>query len=253
MKTPRSAKFSIFISRGAGRVRSFRISVRILFFSSLFLGCFLIVSVIIVNKYIDELFSKEDQSLQLRLLRTQLDHSKRALYRSRQRLALLEDHLRDLDKDAEIEAGVAEDPLLAAGDAGIEPEDKEAKGDQDASQEIWIAIEAPSIYKAGGRLKAAFRLKNEREHKGSVSGYVYMIAMDEHSDPPQLQPYPKVALRNGIPVDYKRGQPFSIKRFKTIRGEYSLNSKTEGPSTIKVLVYDTSGKLILDREFRVSP
>lgn len=234
-------------------MRSFRISVRILFFSSLFLGCFLIVSVIIVNKYIDELFSKQDQSLKLRLMRTQLDRSKRELYRSRQRLALLEDYLRDLDKDAGKDAGTPEDSPLEVGEAGIEPEEKKAKVDQDASQKPRVDIEAPSIYKAGGRLKVAFRLKNEGENQGPLRGYVYMIAMDERSDPPHLQPYPKVELRNGIPVDYKRGQAFSIKRFKTIRGEYSLKAKTEGPSAIRVLVYDTSGKLIMDRGFGVSP
>ena len=100
-------------------------------------------------------------------------------------------------------------------------------------------------------MTVVFNLVNVHEDKKSVNGYVHMIAMNKESDPPQLWTYPKVALRNGIPIDYRRGQLFLIKRFKTIRGEYFFSSSKEFPSSMKVLVYDQSGKVILQKEFEV--
>ena len=100
-------------------------------------------------------------------------------------------------------------------------------------------------------LKVNFKLVNIHQDESPVSGYVHIIAINKDADPPQLWTYPKVALRDGFPVDYKRGQLFFIKRFKTIRGEYSLDSEAECLSSVKVVVYDHPGTLIFQKEFEV--
>jgi hypothetical protein len=79
-----------------------------------------------------------------------------------------------------------------------------------------------------------------------------MIAANRRIQPPQFWAYPKVALREGIPVDYKRGEFFKIKRFRMIRGVYFMDGETDLPSSVTVMIYDTAGALILEKEFEVT-
>jgi len=42
-----------------------------------------------------------------------------------------------------------------------------------------------------------------------------------------------------------------VRNYRIIRGKYFLDSETETPSFLKILVYDESGKLILKKEFPI--
>jgi len=42
-----------------------------------------------------------------------------------------------------------------------------------------------------------------------------------------------------------------VRNYRIIRGKYFLDSETETPSFLKILVYDESGKLILDKNFEL--
>jgi hypothetical protein len=53
-------------------------------------------------------------------------------------------------------------------------------------------------------------------------------------------------------VNFRRGQLFLIQRFKPVHGRFYLTSTSEPPTALRVLVYDQSGLLILEREFEVS-
>ena len=105
------------------------------------------------------------------------------------------------------------------------------------------------IKKEREKLAISFRLVNMHKDKRPVGGYVHIIAVDKNSDPPLFLPYPGVVLKDGIPVDFKLGQPFFIKRFKTIRGKYLLDTGTESVSAMKVLIYNKSGTLVFQKEY----
>jgi len=51
-----------------------------------------------------------------------------------------------------------------------------------------------------------------------------------------------------MPVNYRKGQIFLIQKFKQIRARLNLGAPSESPSSLKVLVYDQSGEIILGKE-----
>jgi hypothetical protein len=107
------------------------------------------------------------------------------------------------------------------------------------------------IRRDGARMNIRFDLVNIQEGHNRVGGYVHIIARDYSADPPRLWVYPQEDLRDGVPVNYRKGQLFYINRYKPIKGKFHLNSQDRAPSSIFVLVYDQSGKTIFEKEFEV--
>ncbi len=234
-----------------GKVRSFKISSRFLIWTSLFFAFYILASVIIINDYFDKRRANNALIEKLDGLQHEIEGAKRELYSAKQHLTLLESHIYpqeiDLEKEEEPAEGKRENEKMAA----LAAEDGLVERVAKESQETLVNIKDLAIKFDGTKLNVIFNLVNVHEDEKPVKGYVHMIAMNKESDPPQLWTYPKVALRNGIPIDYRRGQLFLIKRFKTIQGEYFFSSSKEFPSSMKVLVYDQSGKVILQKEFEV--
>jgi len=247
----RPSDLTVMIIGKVGKFRSFRISARVFFWASLFFLSYIVASVLVFNEYFDERRTNRFQSELLEQLQNDINNAKRELHRTRQHLAFLEEavHDRELNREKPAEPVPAEvvipEKQRPADDSG--PVEKVEK----ILGESPVKVEDLAVKEDGTTLTVTFRLVNARKDENPVNGYVHMIVMDKASDPPQLWSYPKVAMRDGIPVNYKRGQIFFIKRFKTIRGEYFLDSKTDVPLEVTVLVYDQSGTLILKKGFEV--
>jgi hypothetical protein len=247
-----SPRLTVMIVKSMGKVRSFKISSSILLWSSLFFALYLIASVIIFNKYLDEIRLKKHLSGQLERLAHGVEDTKSALYRSQQDLVLLRDYIHKLQSSKVEDAGPAEAEEVKQGNAPPTVESDSGEKVDKKPQETLVEIKDLSVKKQGTKVTVSFALVNVHWDRMPVSGYVHIIATNKESDPPQLWAFPKVALRNGIPINYRGGQAFKIKRFKTIRGRYFLNTTSEFPSSLKVLVYSQSGNLMLEREFQVN-
>jgi hypothetical protein len=253
MKNPyrEASRLTVMILGGLGKVRDFSISYHVFFGASLFFLCFTIVSVMAINAYFSERRTNRAQFERLKELQREIEMTKRALYRSHQHLAVLEEHIRGSAAASKTSAGVeASDEMTGApNNAANEGQSREAS--EEETRKPQVDIQDMSMEKEGSRLMVSFKVVNTLGDETPVSGYVHIIAVNKKSEPPQLLPYPKVALRDGVPVNYNDGQFFTIKRFKTIQGEYHLNTDDELPSTMKVYVYDSQGALILEEKFDV--
>ncbi|MFO7985534.1 MAG: hypothetical protein R6U38_06685 [Desulfatiglandaceae bacterium] len=75
-----------------------------------------------------------------------------------------------------------------------------------------------------------------------------MIAINTGSTPPEYFTYPTLALKDGLPVNVEDGEYFRIRNYRTIRGQYSLESEAVAPDALKILAYDDSGRLIMKKE-----
>jgi len=238
-----------------GKVRSFKISPRFLAWSFLFFVFYIVVSIFIINDYFEKRWTNDFLTEQLENLQFAIEDTKNQLYKSKKHLVLLESHL--YSKKTEIEEEEVKTPAgseIQEKNTTLQAEDNPSKKVMEDSQRTpsdIVDIEDLEIKKGKNTFTVFFNLVNVNEKNKSVKGYVHIIAVNKKSDPPQLWTYPKVALQNGIPIDYKRGQLFLIKHFKTIRGEYFLDSGADIPSSIRILVYDQSGKMILEKEFEV--
>ena len=250
-KPPRSSELNVMIVRKKGKVRSFKTSSRFLFLTSLFFALYIFTSVLIINDYFDKRWTNNALSEQLELLQHEIKNTKRELYRSRQHLALLRDHIHPVkpvnNKD---EKPPAHERVKTKADH-LSSESKSAEESEKKLREPPVTIKGLAFHKEGEILTVSFRIVKVHQNERSLKGYVHVIADGKKSDHPKFWAFPNVHLQNGMPVDYKQGQRFSIKRFKPIKGEFFLNPETESPSSIEVLIYDNSGKLILQKGFQL--
>ena len=101
ISTRHSSQLTVMVSSGVGKVRSFKISYRILLCSSLFFACYIIISILVFNRYFDELRASRDQSRRIQRIQREIEATKRGLYQSKQRLAFLEDYFLNLKPGGE--------------------------------------------------------------------------------------------------------------------------------------------------------
>ncbi|MBN1278110.1 MAG: hypothetical protein JXA35_11540 [Deltaproteobacteria bacterium] len=255
---PHSSEMTVMIVRGVGKVRSFKLSTRFLFWSLLFFVLYIIASVIIINEYFSEIRKSRIHSGQHQQLKQEFEEKEKELYRTNQHLAFLKDYINKIEsgetanleppeiKREKPEAEIPE-PYPGSGEVDevtVERETVHSEPEKDA-----VDIKDFNFKQEGAELTVDFRLINTGQSKDAVSGYVHIIAVDDKEDSQQFWASPKVLMQEGVPVNYKQGQLFVIKYFKEIRGRYLFETADVSPSFIKVLVYNRSGDLILERVF----
>ena len=97
-----------------------------------------------------------------------------------------------------------------------------------------------------------FKLVNMQPGDSSVGGYLHLLVRGKQSDPPKEWAYPQEKVVNGFPENYASGLLFTIPRFKPIQGRFNLGRSLESPSSVRVLIYDQSGAIILQKDFEVT-
>jgi hypothetical protein len=229
-----------------GKVRSYGISPRLLFWTGLFLLAYLPLSVLAINRYLELRHSHAVQTKAVALLEKELEEHRRALVRSNQHAAFLQDYVRHLEEAGEqaVDASRPDKP------AAKRPES--SAGEKAAKAQETVTIEDLAIQKQGSRMLVSFRLVNMQPGDSSVGGYLHILARGKQSDAPKEWAYPPGKVANGFPENYRSGQVFTIQRFKPIQGRFNLGQSLESPSSVRVLIYDQSGAIILQKDFEVS-
>ena len=249
-KTPERSHFTVMISRGPGKVRSFRISAKLFFGSVLFLAILILGSLLCLYLYVDLLSTGTVQNELVQKVQgsslnvTDKMHSAKepaeqaeASDRPRSDTFTTEKNRNAQPGNPAVEKArnpptdVMDSPLL---ESGI-PEEK-------------VGIEAFTISRDGENLSVQFRVSNKNPSHQRIEGYVFAIAMEEENDQPTLWSYPKTSLQNGTPVDYKQGKPFRIVNYRNFRCSYFLDSPDTRIRSINILVYNVKGDCILDKK-----
>jgi len=251
-KRSSDSSFSVMISRGLGKVRSFNISSRLLFWATVVLVLYMVFSAVAINRYFGELRSNTVQLDLLQQLQNEIEDTKKTLYQARQRLKFLEDYIGNSEgkQEKQVESPGPEIISPVPANPVIQEETLERPDEADPVEPV-VDIKNLTTKRRGDRLSVKFRLIKIRPDRDQIKGYIFMLATNGESEPPQLWTYPKAALKNGEPVNYKHGEFFKVRNYRIVRGKYFLDSKTETPSFLKILVYDESGKLILKKEFSI--
>jgi hypothetical protein len=96
-------------------------------------------------------------------------------------------------------------------------------------------------------LKVHFKIINRSPNSQPVSGHVFVILKDDEVDEDRWLIFPQVTLASGKPSLYKKGQYFSIYRFKTIRFKARDETDPKRFNNASVLVYNTTGDLLLEK------
>ena len=247
---------TFMIMKSVGQVRSFKISPRILFLAALFLFLYILTSILVINEYLEIRQVSTSQSKMINKLDEAALKTNQHFERSRQQVAFLEDYIRNLEE----EKGKSEETTSVSQTEKIEEKVEERytappktpllKEKEEKPEEI-VDIKEMAIKKDGARIVLSLKLVNMNPGEEAVGGYIHIIAAGDKLVPPEGWTYPREKLKEGVPVNFRRGQPFRIQRFKPFKARFKLGPDDELPSVIRVFVYDQSGALMLKKEFRV--
>jgi hypothetical protein len=92
----------------------------------------------------------------------------------------------------------------------------------------------------------SFLLKNNTSKNSPASGHIFLILKSEGLGAEHWLADPQTALPNGIPQNFKDGDPFSITRHKVIEKNISVKHVYDSAS---IFVFSDDGKLVLKENF----
>ena len=93
-----------------------------------------------------------------------------------------------------------------------------------------------------------FILKNKKQDNITISGHIFVILKPDNSDSESWRVYPRGTFKNGRPRNFRRGERFSIARFKTIKGKIRKIPAQSGYDSISILIFSNDGILILEED-----
>ena len=251
-KIPELSSLTVMISRGLGKVRSFSFSSRFLLWASIIFILYIVGSAVGIYLYFGELRNETVQSERVTQLAYQTKETQRALYQARQRLKLLEDTIYKLHGEEKKETGTSKPEVShPAREESVSQEKTRNSPAEEASPEPVVTIQRLTTKRSGERFSVNFRLDRTRPDGRQLRGHLFIIAANAASDPPRFWTRPRVDLKDGVPVDYKRGQAFKVRNYRIIRENLIIDSAAETPSLLSILAYDVTGKLILDKAFAI--
>jgi hypothetical protein len=254
-KSYRERFLTVVVMGGLGRIRSFRVSRRILLGSSLFFGAFILFSIVVINRYLD--LREEHNALlnRMSVLEENLSTNKKALQRSMQLSTFLEEYIFQAE-------GRPEMPSQAGKEAASQGKRAEtlktasskeaAEGAKTKSPADLLQIKDLLIEQEGAKLSVNFKLEVSQPGPNPVGGYIHIIAEDSTSDARQWWAYPEQKLINGLPENFRNGYRFSVYQHRLIHGRVYLGSRPTSPPTIRILIYDQSGTLMKEKRLEVS-
>jgi hypothetical protein len=224
-------RLTVMIFKRSGTVRTIKISTRLLLGASLFLLCYIVATIFLTNAYFSASRSTKMRASDIATLTGELAKTRDALKRSRQHIVLLDEYLKEKK--------------------GQTPEPMSTVDYTESSFPKVVDINDLKVKRNRSMLQVNFKIINTQPQEEPIGGYIFVLASVKDSEKSEIWVYPSAPLKNGKPVDYRRGHRFFIQRFKTVTGNYTLNKTIDAPLILEILVYDSNGGLILKKVVEV--
>jgi uncharacterized coiled-coil protein SlyX len=223
---------TVMIFKEVGKVKRFVISPRVVLLASVFFLLYIVATIYITNKYFDTRRMNRMQADKIAKLSGELIKTAKSLERSKQHIALLDDYINEGKEESQ------------------EPEPPVSYTESPASK--ILDIDEIKVKRDISTINVSFRIVNRLSNgEEPIGGYIFVLASVKYSDPPEVWAYPNTPLKDGLPVDYRKGLRFLIQRFKTIRSQHTLSRSINEPLVLKILVYNRDGILILRKVIEV--
>lgn len=245
-------KTTIIILGGMGRVlRSLNLSPNIIFSILLFFITYMLLSFYISVSFIHLRSQYQSQSKKIKQLEDSTYESKKDLINAEQHAANLKEYIETLE-NTEILSHVTPGHEQAPAAVDIENIKKEEPGD--SGQLKSVDIEDFKVGKSDSGINIDFRLIKIKQEESSIKGYVHIFFMDRNNNLSKAWNDPYMDIKNQVSSNFRSGEPFLIQRFKNCH--YGIkpdpNAGNEMPASVSLLVYDSSGILILKKTFDAS-
>ncbi len=115
-----------------------------------------------------------------------------------------------------------------------------------------VAINNVTLGTRGGELRVVFDVTNQRDPSDPAMGYVTVVARAQRAGKPWIEAWPPMRLSPlGRPLNYRRGTPFSVQRYRRLRASFAKGDKKF--ELIEFLVYSREGELILVHTKNLAP
>jgi len=224
-------RLTIIIFKKVGKVRTFKISSRLILLASLFFLFYIMATIFLTNAYFDIYRINKIQADRIDELSRELIKTTKNLERSKQHIALLDDYIKE--------------------EKAQSPEPMSTVDYTESSFPKLVDIDEIKVKRDGSKININFRIINRQSNEEPIGGYIFVLASVKDSDQSEVWVYPNSSLKDGLPANYKNGQRFLIQRFKSISSKYTLSKSTNKPLILKILVYDRNGTLILKKVVEV--
>ena len=121
--------------------------------------------------------------------------------------------------------------------------------EESASPSKTAAIDIEDFTIDGGNSanKVKFKLVNKIGERYKISGRLAIIAENKGDNEVRYSTYPPMTIKQGVPKDFRKGEWFSIRRFKIVKGGF----EEKGADIVTVLVYSKEGDLLLNKKFPI--
>jgi flagellar basal body-associated protein FliL len=242
-KTINPRELTVMLIRSVGKPHSFKISRRIILWTSLIFLAYMLVSLYALSHFFYLQNRYNTQSEKFEQLKKEHDENLKALNLTKEYATGLEEYIKNIDKPKKEETTTKTVDVIKA--------DSDKKDEVRQRPQRTVEIKDAIIHKEGSGMSVDFTLVNTIPEENAIEGYLHIIAMDAKNDYPQEWSYARDKIKDGFPVDFRLGQSFFIQRFKSYHRQFNVSSNSGLPKTIRVLVYDRSGELILKKEFEV--
>ena len=230
-------RLTIMIFKEVGKVKTFRISPRVLLAAFMFLIFYIVATIFVTNAYLAYFYPfgsigiDKIQAEKIAKLSRESIKITKSLERSEQHIALLEDYIEE-DKEQS-------------------PEPVSTSDYTESSSPVLVGIEELKVKRDRSTIDVTFRIVNKQLNEEPIGGYIFILASIRDSDRSEVWVYPSSPLKDGLPINYRRGQRFFIQRFKSMSSKYTLSRSTDKPLILEILVYDRDGELILKKVVEV--
>jgi hypothetical protein len=267
MKNKKHEPLNIIIMRKTGRMYSVDVSPKMLAVGGVFFLIFMVLSVAVINRFTDlYLENKKLQQRVERLTQTVDDYQYQSQVLTQYQKLVGE--LNKVDQKKDTVDSEATKKGVAAGD-GVsaapkeEPTGPKASADgstvETAADTMAAIVPAPSqppidveklsMVPDEGTDKVSFQfvLNNIDPKNKTISGYLFIVLTNNSTNPPRLAAHPEVELKDGLPVDYKKGTLFSIRHGKTVKGQIEHLDKALDYQHAWILAFSEGGELLMKK------
>ena len=230
-RTPKREPLTIMVLKRTGTVWTGKVSALVLMGAGVFLCCYIVITLVVIYQSFELTRGQERSRAQQAELTHALDAAHKELERANYQIALLGAYITEKRE---------EHPAVAQKDTVVpEPSFPEL-----------VDISQLTVTHKDRVLTVTFNIINTQKDT-PITGHIFVLAQLKGSDHDEMLIHPSCPLNEGLPVDFKRGQRFTIRRFKTVTSRYALANPLEEPLIVKILVYDDQGTVIFTKTVEV--
>jgi hypothetical protein len=243
--------FDVVLVRKSGPVQTMKFRSWWLYF--LFLALLLMVAGLGAGAYL--LYTQQQAMLEIsedtRLLMLRAERLE-SLSQEQETRALLAQQAEDERRAAEAAAKARISPREAAAErAKAEQAAKPVLPPEPKSSEH-IKIANVNFMKRGGEVNIVFDVTNQRDPSDPAMGYVTVVARAQRAGKPWIEAWPPMRLSPlGRPLNYRRGTPFSVQRYRRLKASFAQGDKKF--ERVEFLIYSREGQLIMVHDVKLAP